>query len=755
MASGAQAHARERPIQFGKYTLMSRIATGGMGELYLAQLKAAGGFEKLVVIKRILPHLTDQAEFVDMFVEEARTAARITHPNVCQIDELGQVDGRFYMALEYLEGVPLSDVMVARKRARQLADLRLVVSLVTQAAEGLHHAHSLRGPDGESANLVHRDVNPRNIFVTSAGVAKVLDFGIVKVRGAMNRTRTGSVKGTYSYMSPEQLQGEPLDCRADIFSLGTITWEAVVGRRLFKRASDLLTWRAIVEEPVPRPSQFRYDLPPELDDAIMVALGKRREDRYQSARELALALERAVKPQGAPMTTLAVSGEIERAFATELGFQRERVFSAHKRQEAERLSAPPLAPETIDDWDGNGDGMTRVADPEYASLVATTQTAQPVRRRPAAPLRAPSEPPLHTPSEIHTLDEVVADAAVAGSEPAPPATAPPQEVTLRSTAPGAAAPPAPLPPNALRPPSFLDEPYGDTPLPRWGSESGVVATGPALRARRGGRADLRSRSRLPLVLALVVVATGAAALGYVIKSKKSAAAVAAQATGSSGSADQSPGASTAAGAVGPTGGDRTADHDSAGDGDSADGASDVLDEASAGKSGAGDHDRGGKDGDDKARDDGGDQSTGKHTADRDDTDKTGGHHAAAEDHASGSSHDLDHKHSRSHAHSHTTRPSHHAHAASHDHETPDKEHSGGGDSHKQSAAKGDGFLTLNASPYATVYVDGKKRGYTPVVHLALPPGNHSVRLVSSAGQPDKRMHIRIGAGQEVRRLVKW
>lgn len=779
MASGAQAHARERPIQFGKYTLLSRIATGGMGELYLAQLRAAGGFEKLVVIKRILPHLTDQPEFVDMFVEEARTAARITHPNVCQIYELGQVDGRFYMALEYLEGIPLSDVMVARKRARQLADLRLVVSLVTQAAEGLHHAHSLRGPDGESANLVHRDVNPRNIFVTSAGVAKVLDFGIVKVRGAMNRTRTGSVKGTYSYMSPEHLQGEPLDCGADIFSLGTITWEAVVGRRLFKRASDLLTWRAIVDEPVPRPSQFRYDLPPELDDAIMIALAKRREDRYRSSREFALALERAVKPQGAPMTTLAISGEIERAFATELGFQRERVFSAHKRQEADRLSAPQLAPERIDDWGGDGDGMTRVADPEYASLVATTQTSQPVRGRAAVPLRAPSEPPLNTPSEIHTLDQVVGDAAAASPEPAPPlTTAPPHAVTLRSPAatgaPAAstgAAPLSSLPPNAMRPPSFLDEPYGDTPLPRWGSESGVVATGPAMRARRGGRADIRPRSRLPMVLALVVVGCGAAALGYVLKNKKSAGAQVAAKTGagSSDGADDTPGAATGDGARSAATGDDTGaakasgsaaaahdDDNSAGDdsGSSA-GGSDVLDEATAGKGKGGGEDSGdraagasnehkGKD-----RDENKDDTTNQRSSGGD------GHHATAKAHQSSSSHDQDHSHGRSHGHSHAhaARPSHHAHAASHD--TAGKEQSGDSDNHKQVAAKGDGFLTLNANPYATVYVDGKKRGYTPVVHLALPPGSHTIRLVSSAGQPDKRLHVRVGAGQEVRRFVKW
>ncbi len=298
MASTAQSPLRERPIQFGKYTLLARIAGGGMGELFLAQLRSAGGFAKLVVIKRILSHLTDKPEFVDLFVEEARTAARITHPNVCQIYELGQVDGRYYMALEYLEGLPLADVMVARKKAPQLADLRLIASLVGQAAEGLHHAHSLRQPDGESAGVVHRDVNPRNIFVTSAGVAKVLDFGIVKVRSALSQIQTGAVKGTYSYMAPEQLQGEAVDCTADIFSLGTITWEAVVGRRLFKRSSDLLTWRAIVEEPIPRPTKFRPDLPPELDEVIMHALRRPLAERYASAREFSAALEQAIHAAG-------------------------------------------------------------------------------------------------------------------------------------------------------------------------------------------------------------------------------------------------------------------------------------------------------------------------------------------------------------------------------------------------------------------------------------------------------------------------
>jgi serine/threonine protein kinase len=327
-----------RPELFGNYTLIAPIATGGMGEVFLARRRSEG-FERLVVIKRILPHLTDKPEFVNMFLDEARVAAQIHHTNVCQILELGQVEGRYFMALEYLEGVSLTEVIVAGRKHPELQELRLLVSIMTQVCEGLHFAHNVQNPDGSLAQVVHRDVNPKNIFVTSAGVAKVLDFGIVKAGNALNVTRTGSVKGTYSYMSPEQIKANPVDRRSDIFSLGIVTWEALTGCRLFKRDSDFHTWHAITEEPVPAPSRYRDDIPPELDQVVLTALARDRLERYPTARELAIALESALG--AGPMTPVAVAARLEAAFVDELDAQRERT----KLSGATAARAPVMASE--------------------------------------------------------------------------------------------------------------------------------------------------------------------------------------------------------------------------------------------------------------------------------------------------------------------------------------------------------------------------------------------------------------------------
>ncbi len=742
MASSAQSPLRERPIQFGKYTLLARIASGGMGELYLAQLRSAGGFAKLVVIKRILSHLTDKQEFVDMFVAEARTAARISHPNVCQIYELGQVDGRFYMALEYLEGLPLAEVMVARKRAPQLADLRFIVSLVSQTAEGLHHAHSLRDPDGEDAHVVHRDVNPRNVFVTSAGVAKVLDFGIVKVRGALSQVTTDSVRGTYSYMAPEQLQGESVESTADIFSLGTMTWEAVVGRRLFKRSSDLLTWRAIVEEPIPRPKQFRPDLSPELDDAIMRALCRPVAERFQSAREFATALEQAIHPLGAPFTTLAVAAEMEKAFTTELAEQRERVFAAHRReqpamQSLPEPSQPPVPAESVDensgpieDWFGLGSD-TRVADAGYAELVARMAKARsqeiPIPTEVADP---PSEEIVL--SELPLPDLMPLQPALTGATTADwrPVTLPrPSQLPV----------PAPIPAYVQ---DLMPESAATTPNP-------VVSI-----ADDDDSAPIRLRPRRRWLMAValaVSAATGAALVLFfnrgardeiVVEEPAPAAMAGSVVAGSTPATEASAAAAEAAVA------EATAPTPAAGAATADDAAEKAEREAAA-----------------KA------EREAAEKAEREAAEKQAREAAALERAA-------ERARERDRARDLGREKREKRDAAKRDRRIDKAAAARGEKTQKQRATdrprqrtplaevlppvtpatganKDGGFLTINTEPYATVYVDGKKRGFTPVVRLALPPGAHNLRLVSSAGQPDKKMRVRIVAGQELRKFVKW
>jgi len=306
-ATAAAGHA------FGKYTLVAKLAIGGMAEIFLARLVGAAGFEKLVVIKRILPHLAKDQQLVQMFLAEARIAAQISHPNVCQVFELGEIDGRYFIAMEYLEGVPFS---CFRRRDLYPAhpDPRLIAGLGVQACEGLHHAHQLKRPDGTPLEVVHRDVSSNNLFATVDGVVKVLDFGIAKVQDASVRTTTGSVKGTYAYMAPEQLRGEPVDRRTDVFAAGIVLWELFARRHLFKRDTDFLTFQAITTDPIPEVAELRPDVPPELSRAIARALSRDREERFPTARAFGEALAQAVQPIGGPWSAAAIADELGRAF---------------------------------------------------------------------------------------------------------------------------------------------------------------------------------------------------------------------------------------------------------------------------------------------------------------------------------------------------------------------------------------------------------------------------------------------------------
>ena len=279
----------------GRYQLLVPIGQGGMAEVFLGRLRGAAGFAKLVVIKRMHTHLSHDKRFIELFVNEGRVVAQMSHPNICQVHELGEADGDLFLAMEYLSGVPLEEVLRVLPRGTA-HELPLVAGILGQACEGLHYAHQLRDRMGNPTPVIHRDVSPQNLFVTTDGVCKVLDFGVAKVSTADRFTQSGMIKGKLPYMAPEQIRGQRVDARTDVFAMGIVLWEALTGSRLFSRPSDYLIWKAITEEPIPALAQLRPDLPPEIEAVVRRALQREPEQRYQTIQALGQELRRVARP---------------------------------------------------------------------------------------------------------------------------------------------------------------------------------------------------------------------------------------------------------------------------------------------------------------------------------------------------------------------------------------------------------------------------------------------------------------------------
>ncbi len=309
--------------RLGRYELIGQLATGGMAEIHLARFAGEAGFEKIVVVKRLLPELVASKAFVAMFLEEAKLVARLDHPNICEVFELGRDGAEYFIVMPYLDGLPASDLIARPREHDRIAQLRIAAGIVAQACAGLHHAHELRDADGTLLGLVHRDVSPSNLFVTTSGIVKVLDFGIAKIRGA-SETEAGTIKGKTQYMAPEQLLGQELDRRCDVFALGIVLFELATHQRLFARASDYLSARAILEEPIPRADAVDPAVPRALADVIARALERDRAVRYADARELARALEEALAPHGGIADSEQIAAALRDAHAAELTAQRTR-----------------------------------------------------------------------------------------------------------------------------------------------------------------------------------------------------------------------------------------------------------------------------------------------------------------------------------------------------------------------------------------------------------------------------------------------
>ena len=325
------------PARFGKYTLLRRIAQGGMAEIFLALQRSVvpgreAPFEKLIVIKRILPELNGDEAFVDMLLHEASIAATLGHPNVAQVFDAGQIDGRYFIAMEHVHGEDLRAIVRQMKRKGRLEfPLEQAIAIVLGACAGLTYAHEKRGLDGAPLDVVHRDVSPQNIVVTFDGGVKVVDFGIAKsggragssVRdgGAARRpedTQSGKLKGKVPYMSPEQARGEALDRRSDLFSLGTILFELTTGKRLFKGQSEFETLKLICDRDYPRPTEVKADYPKDLEVIVMKALAKDRDERYSTGRELSADLEAFVRERKLEVSRLSLERFMRELFAEQL-----------------------------------------------------------------------------------------------------------------------------------------------------------------------------------------------------------------------------------------------------------------------------------------------------------------------------------------------------------------------------------------------------------------------------------------------------
>lgn len=317
-------------VTINGYQIISRLAIGGMAEVFLAKQHAAGGMSRTIVIKRILPHLADDQNFVDMFLREGRIIAQINHPNVVNILELGLDNGQYFMALEYIHGVTLRELQVLAHKQSVPLEAPLALSIIVQVARGLHAVHETKDEAGNLLGIVHRDITPHNLMCTLTGNIKLLDFGIAKSTSHLDEaTYSGDLKGKFSYMSPEQALQKGLDRRSDIFALGVVLWELFTGRRLFKRDSQLDMLKAVTNEDTPAPSTYVPHLPPRLDVITLKALARDPEQRYQSVQDLQSDLSACARDLGWDVSQEALHAYMNQVAAQAL---------EHKEQDESDLS---------------------------------------------------------------------------------------------------------------------------------------------------------------------------------------------------------------------------------------------------------------------------------------------------------------------------------------------------------------------------------------------------------------------------------
>ena len=310
--------------QFGPYKLIERISVGGMAEVYKATEHGVEGFERTVAVKRILPHIAEDDEFITMFKDEAKIAGQLNHGNIAQIYNLGQQGDSFYIALEYVAGKDLRNIFTRCQQQGRAMPIAQACFIVMKVSEGLDYAHNKRDKHGRHLNIVHRDVSPPNVLVSYEGEVKLIDFGVAKAAGRVSRTQAGILKGKFGYMSPEQVRGMPLDRRSDVFSLGVVLYETLVGQRLFQGDTDFATLEMVRTVDVPAPSSKNPEIPKDLEAILMKALSGEPETRYQTAMELHDELQAFMFQHGMFYSRKDLAAWMRKQYAREIELEKDK-----------------------------------------------------------------------------------------------------------------------------------------------------------------------------------------------------------------------------------------------------------------------------------------------------------------------------------------------------------------------------------------------------------------------------------------------
>ena len=337
-------------INFGQYLLLSKIAAGGMAELFKAKRKGVEGFEKILAIKRILPHMLDNEEFITMFIDEAKLAAQLTHQNICQIFDLGKIENSYYIAMEFVHGKDLRAVLRAARLQQKPMPLELSVLVTSKICSALDYAHRKNDMNNQPLNLVHRDVSPQNILISYEGDVKLVDFGIAKATTKMHVTQHGALKGKLLYMSPEQAWGKSVDRRSDVFSVGGLLYEMLAGRPLFFEENDteVSILDKVREAQITPIRTLIPDVPQELEKILAKALQKNPEDRYQSANEMQKDLDNLFYTEGYNATSASLAQFARSLFPEDLGQEASVRETIMLSKEASSSMKAQLADKTAD-----------------------------------------------------------------------------------------------------------------------------------------------------------------------------------------------------------------------------------------------------------------------------------------------------------------------------------------------------------------------------------------------------------------------